>query len=50
MGMETSKQTETKKKLKSAAIKAAGTVTAAGMLLNATVEPEELLTSKEQKA
>ena len=48
--METSKQTETKKKLKSAAIKAAGTVTAAGMLLNATVEPEELLTSKEQKA
>ena len=48
--METSKQTETKKKLKSAAIKAAGTVTAAGMLLNATVEPEELLTGKEQKA
>ena len=48
--METSKQTETKKKLKSAAIKAAGTVTAAGMLLNATVEPEELLTNKEQKA
>ena len=48
--METSKQAETKKKLKSAAIKAAGTVTAAGMLLNATVEPEELLTNKEQKA
>ena len=48
--METSKQTETKKKLKSAAIKAAGTVTAAGMLLNATVEPEELLTGKERKA
>ena len=41
---------ETKKKLRSAAIKAAGTVTAAGMLLNAAVEPEDLLTSPEQKA
>ena len=35
--MEASKQTETKKKLRSAAIKAAGTVTAAGMLLNGAV-------------
>ena len=41
---------ETKKKLRSAAIKAAGTVTAAGMLLNATVDSEDLLTSPEQKA
>ena len=48
--MEETKQNETKKKLRSAAIKAAGTVTAAGMLLNATVEPEDLLTSSEQKA
>ena len=48
--MEEAKQNETKKKLRSAAIKAAGTVTAAGMLLNATVEPEDLLTSSEQKA
>ena len=32
--MEASKQTETKRKLRSAAYKAAGTVTAAGMLLN----------------
>ena len=48
--MEASKQTETKKKLRSAAIKAAGTVTAAGMLLNATVDSEDLLTSPEQKA
>ena len=48
--MEASHTAETKKKLKSAAFKAAGTVTAAGMLLNATVEPEELLTSREQKA
>ena len=48
--MEASGNTDTKKKLKSAAIKAAGTVTAAGMLLNAAVEPEDLLTSPEQKA
>lgn len=48
--MEASKETQGKKKLKSAAIKAAGTVTAAGMLLNATVEPEDLLTSPQQKA
>ena len=48
--MEASKKTDTKKKLKSAAIKAAGTVTAAGMLFNAAVEPEDLLTSPEQKA
>ena len=48
--MEASKQTETKKKLRSAAIKAAGTVTAAGMLLNGTVDSEDLLTSPEQKA
>ena len=48
--MEASKHAETKKKLRSAAIKAAGTVTAAGMLLNAAVEPEDLLTSREEKA
>ena len=48
--MEASKKTDAKKKLKSAAIKAAGTVTAAGMLFNAAVEPEDLLTSPEQKA
>ncbi len=48
--MEASKQTETKKKLKSAAIRAAGTVTAAGMLLNAAVEPEDLLASPKPKA
>ena len=36
--MEASKKTDAKKKLKSAAIKAAGTVTAAGMLFNAAVE------------
>ncbi|MBQ3159731.1 MAG: hypothetical protein IJQ45_08040 [Clostridia bacterium] len=48
--MEEPKKTDTKKKLKSAAIKAAGTVTAAGMLLNAAVEPEDLLTSRPQKA
>ena len=48
--MEASKKTDTQKKLKSAAIKAAGTVTAAGMLFNAAVEPEDLLTSPEQKA
>lgn len=48
--MKASKQTKTKKKLRSAAIKAAGTVTAAGMLLNGTVDSEDLLTSPEQKA
>lgn len=47
--MEASKQTDTKKKLRSAAIKAAGTVTAAGMLLNGTVDGSDLLTSPEQK-
>ena len=39
-----------RKKLRSAAIKAAGTVTAAGMLLNGAVDAEELLSSPEQKA
>ena len=48
--MASDTQKDTKKKLRSAAIKAAGTVTAAGMLLNAAVEPEDLLTSPEQKA
>ena len=48
--MEASKQTKAKKKMRSAAVKAAGTVTAAGMLLNAAVEPEDLLLSPEQKA
>ena len=48
--MEEARKTDAKKKLRSAAVKAAGTVTAAGMLLNATVEPEELLTRPEQKA
>lgn len=48
--MEASKGTDTKKKLRSAAIRAAGTVTAAGMLLNGTVDAEDLLTSPEQKA
>ena len=48
--MEASKQAETKKKLRSAAIKAAGTVTAAGMLLNGTVDGEDLLTSPAEKA
>ena len=48
--MEEAKKTEAKKKLRSAAIKAAGTVTAAGMLLNGTVDAEDLLTSPEQKA
>ena len=48
--MEASKTTETKKKLRSAAYKAAGTVTAAGMLLNGTVDGEELLTSPREKA
>ena len=48
--MEEPKQTDMKKKLRSAAIKAAGTVTAAGMLLNGTVDAEDLLTSPEQKA
>ena len=48
--MEASKGTETKKKLRSAAYKAAGTVTAAGMLLNGTVDGSELLTSPTEKA
>ena len=48
--MEASKKTDAKKKLKSAAIKAAGTVTAAGMLFNAAVEPEDLLTNPEHRA
>ncbi len=48
--MEASKRTETKKKLRSAAYKAAGTVTAAGMLLNGTVDGEELLTGPREKA
>ena len=47
--MEASKKTDAKKKLKSAAIKAAGTVTAAGMLFNAAVEPEDLLTNPEHR-
>lgn len=48
--MEASKTTETKRKLRSAAYKAAGTVTAAGMLLNGTVDGEDLLTSPAEKA
>ena len=48
--MEASKKPDTKKKLRSAAIKAAGTVTAAGMLFNAAVEPEDLLTNPEHRA
>ena len=48
--MEASKQTDTKKKLRSVAYKAAGTVTAAGMLLNGAVDAEDLLTSPEKKA
>lgn len=48
--MEEAKKADSKKKLRSAAFKAAGTVTAAGMLLNAAVEPEDLLTSPEQRA
>ena len=48
--MEEPKKIDTKKKLRSAAIKAAGTVTAAGMLFNAAVEPEDLLTSREHQA
>ena len=48
--MEASKGTETKKKLRSAAYKAAGTVTAAGMLLNGTVDGSELLTSPTENA
>ena len=48
--MKASKGTETKKKLRSAAYKAAGTVTAAGMLLNGTVDGSELLTSPTEKA
>ena len=48
--MENTPQTDTKKKLRSAAIKAAGTVTAAGMLLNGTVDGSELLASPAEKA
>ena len=48
--MEETRKTDTKKKLRSAAIKAAGTVTAAGMLLNAAVDQDDLLTSPEQNA
>ena len=48
--MEEAKKTKAKKKLRSAAIKAAGTVTAAGMLLHATVEPEDLLTKQTHQA
>lgn len=48
--MEASKKAEAKKKLRSAAYKAAGTVTAAGMLLNGTVDGSELLTSPTEKA
>ncbi len=48
--MEAPKQTDTAKKLRSAAIRAAGTVTAAGMLLNGAVDADDLLTSPEQKA
>ena len=48
--MEASKTTETKRRLRSAAYKAAGTVTAAGMLLNGTVDGEDLLTSPAEKA
>ena len=44
--MEASKKTDAKKKLKSAAIKAAGTVTAAGMLLNAAVEGHETVSHR----
>ena len=48
--MEASNRTKTKRKLRSAAYKAAGTVTAAGMLLNGTVDGSELLTSPTEKA
>jgi len=48
--MEASNRAKTKKRIRSAAIKAAGTVTAAGMLLNGTVDAEDLLTSPAQKA
>lgn len=48
--MEASKTAEAKKKLRSAAIKAAGTVTAAGMLLNGTVDGSDLLTGPTEKA
>lgn len=47
--MEASKKNEAKKKLRSAAYRAAGTVTAAGMLLNGTVDGSELLTSPTEK-
>ena len=48
--MEETKKTPAKKRLRSAAVKAAGTVTAAGMLFNAAVNPEDLLTSPEHRA
>ncbi len=48
--MEGTRPVEPKKKLRSAAYRAAGTVTAAGMLLNATVEPEDLLTSQKRSS
>lgn len=47
--MEQDRKTDVKKKLKSAAVKAAGTVTAAGMLFNAAVEPEDLLANPAHK-
>ena len=48
--MEAPKRTKAKQKLRSAAFKAAGTVTAAGMLLNGTVDGSDLLSSPEKKA
>ena len=48
--MEETKKAPAKKKLRSAAVKAAGTVTAAGMLFNAAVNPDDLLTSPEHRA
>ena len=47
--MEASKRTKAKKKLRSAAYKAAGTVTAAGMLLNGTVDADDLCKKLETK-
>ena len=46
--MEDPKKSDVKKKLRSAAYKAAGTVTAAGMLFNAAIQPEDLLASPSQ--
>ena len=48
--MEASKTIETKRKLRSAAYRAAGTVAAAGMLLHGTVDGEDLLTSPVEQA